>query len=71
MQTYVDWKSADDPDANYFYTYVDMMTDEAFACPTDSYARAYAKAGNSVFLYQFTHLPSDPVFGKYTLSYEI
>ncbi|XP_072020277.1 cholinesterase-like [Amphiura filiformis] len=59
MHTYVDWKLADDPDANYFFTYVDVMTDENYGCPTDTYARAFAEAGQSVFLYQFTHLPSN------------
>ncbi|XP_072020281.1 cholinesterase-like [Amphiura filiformis] len=63
MQTYVDWKVADDPDANYFFTFTEMMTDEAFACPSDTYARAFAEAGHSVFLYQYTHVPSDPLIG--------
>ena len=58
-QQYVDWTVADDPDANYFYFFVDMNTDEAFACPTDFYARAWAEAGNNVYLYQFNHIPSN------------
>ncbi len=58
-QQYVDWTVADDPDANYFWFFVDMNTDEAFACPTDTYARAWAEHGNDVYLFQFTHIPSN------------
>lgn len=59
---YVDWKIADDPDSNYFYTYMEVITDEAFACPVDSTARAYVASGNTVYMYQLTHLPSKSVW---------
>ncbi len=57
-QQYIDWNVADDPDANYFWIWVQMNTDEGFACPTDKFARAWAEKGNDVYLYQFTHVPS-------------
>ncbi|XP_072020282.1 acetylcholinesterase-like [Amphiura filiformis] len=58
-QQYIDWTVADDPDANYFWIWVDMNTDEGFACPTDTYARTWSQHGNDVYLYQLTHLPSN------------
>ncbi|XP_071498731.1 acetylcholinesterase-like [Diadema antillarum] len=58
MQQYVDWTVADDPEANFFYYYMDAETDEAFACPADGWARAYAEIGQDVYYYQFTHYPN-------------
>ena len=64
MQEYVDWTLADDPDANYFYTYAELETDEAFTCPADGWARAYAESGQDVYYYQFTHLPNVTVWNE-------
>lgn len=58
-QTYLDWAVVDDPDANYIWHFIDMNTDEAFACPTNECARAWSEAGNDVYLYEFTHIPSN------------
>ncbi|XP_071498758.1 cholinesterase-like [Diadema antillarum] len=68
MQEYVDWTLADDPDANYFYNYIALETDEAFACPTDGWARVYAESDQDVYLYQFTHLPNQTVWTSENLS---
>ena len=62
MQEYVDWTLADDPDANYFYDYVELITDEAFACPSDAWARQYSEVGQDVYVYQFTHYPNQTVW---------
>lgn len=62
MQEYVDWAIADDPEANYFYDYIAVQTDEAFACPSVDFARYYAENGQDVYLYDFTHLPNQTVW---------
>ena len=61
-QQYVDWSVADDVDANYFYTYMEMITDEAFVCPLDGTARAHMLAGNTVYMYHMTHEPFTSVW---------
>ncbi|KAJ8037025.1 Acetylcholinesterase [Holothuria leucospilota] len=61
-QQYIDWSMADDPDANYFYTYMDIETDETFLCPQDAVSRKYAEGTNDVFRYSFTHEPSASVW---------
>ncbi|XP_041459797.1 acetylcholinesterase-like [Lytechinus variegatus] len=62
MQEYVDWTLADDPQANYFYDYIAVETDEAFTCPSVDFARYYAEDGQDVYLYDFTHLPNQTVW---------
>ncbi|XP_071941121.1 acetylcholinesterase-like [Antedon mediterranea] len=61
-QQYTDWSEADDPNANYFYHFIDMDTDEAFLCPTDYTARAHARYGHDVWMYQLRYLPSNSVW---------
>ncbi|XP_038079003.1 cholinesterase 1-like [Patiria miniata] len=63
-QQYVDWATADDPDTNFFETFVRITTDEPFVCPTDAVARTYAAAGEDTYLYHMTHVPSDRNFGE-------
>lgn len=55
-QEYVDWENFDDPEANYFYKYIELITDEAFHCPSEHAARAYALSGNGVYRYYFNFL---------------
>ena len=61
-QNYVDWADAEQDDANYFYTYMRLITDEAFVCPLDLTARAHMQNGNTVYMYHMTHLPSQSVW---------
>ena len=49
---YLDWSIQDQDGLDYFWPFVNINTDEAFACPTDVQARAHAMAGNPVYLYQ-------------------
>lgn len=56
-QQYIDWQLADNPSTNYFYNYMDLMTDEAFHCPAEHTARTYALNGNKVYRYYFNHMP--------------
>ncbi|PIK55599.1 putative acetylcholinesterase [Apostichopus japonicus] len=55
-QQYLDWEDFDDPETNYFYKYIELITDEAFHCPGEHTARVYAMSGNSVYRYYFTFL---------------
>lgn len=55
---YVDWSKADDPNANYFFTYMDIESDETFLCTQEVVAREYHKSGNDVYRYLFTVEPS-------------
>ncbi|XP_071824949.1 acetylcholinesterase-like [Apostichopus japonicus] len=54
-QQYVDWEDFDDPETNYFYKYIELITDEAFHCPGEHTARAYAMSGNSVYRYYYSY----------------
>ena len=65
IQEYIDWTLADDPETNYFFDYIDVITDEAFACPADGWARAYADSGQDVYLYQYTHLPNQTTWSEF------
>ena len=60
---YIDWAEADDPDANYFYNFIDMQTDEAFKCPAEAVARAHMNYGNKVYLYHMTYEPTTSFWG--------
>ncbi|XP_022105590.1 acetylcholinesterase-like [Acanthaster planci] len=55
---YIDWSQADYDDHDYFRSYVDFGADFYFACGTDQVARFHFQAGDNVFLYQMTHVPS-------------
>lgn len=61
-QQYIDWQLADNPSTNYFYNYMDLMTDEAFHCPAEHTARTYALNGNKVYRYYFNHMPARSVW---------
>ncbi|XP_022105571.1 cholinesterase 1-like [Acanthaster planci] len=63
-QQYVDWATADDPETNFFETFVSITTDEPFVCPTDAVARTYAKTGADTYMYHMTHVPSERNFGE-------
>lgn len=56
-QQYIDWRKFEDPEANYFYTFMEVETDEAFHCTSDHTSRTYALNGNTVYRYRFSHLP--------------
>lgn len=56
-QQYIDWTKFEDPEANYFYTFMEVETDEAFHCTSDHTSRTYALNGNTVYRYRFSHLP--------------
>ncbi|PIK57385.1 putative acetylcholinesterase [Apostichopus japonicus] len=61
-QQYIDWQLADNPSTNYFYNYMDLMTDEAFHCPAEHTARTYALNGNKVYRYYFNHMPARSIW---------
>ncbi|XP_071950771.1 acetylcholinesterase-like isoform X2 [Antedon mediterranea] len=64
---YTDWSSADNPDADYFYSTVQLGTDSQFLCPSDAVQRAHSTAGNNVYVYLMTHIPAVSAFSS--LSY--
>ncbi|XP_030828046.1 cholinesterase 1-like [Strongylocentrotus purpuratus] len=57
-QWYIDWKLADDPEADQFEAFVNLQTDQVFACSTEAMARALEESGAPVFRYEMTHDPS-------------
>ncbi|XP_071477527.1 LOW QUALITY PROTEIN: cocaine esterase-like [Diadema antillarum] len=63
-QEYIDWTIADDPDADYFLSLVDLGTDIDFAAPTDYVIREHANAGGGgvVYKYFMTHEPTKSIF---------
>ncbi|XP_070570855.1 acetylcholinesterase-like [Ptychodera flava] len=60
---YTDWETAPNPNANYRHGFSQAFGDEMFVCPTETYARAYANSGATVYRYHFTHWPSKSFFG--------
>ncbi|XP_071951255.1 acetylcholinesterase-like [Antedon mediterranea] len=62
---YTDWSSADNPDADYFNSTVQLTTDSQFLCPSDVVQRAHSTAGNNVYVYLMTHVPTVSVFSPY------
>ncbi|XP_071945423.1 cholinesterase-like [Antedon mediterranea] len=62
---YTDWSLADNPDADYFDSAVELATDFHFLCPSDVVQRAHSTAGNKVYVYLMTHVPEVSVFGPY------
>jgi carboxylesterase type B len=62
---YVDWSHADYDDHDYFRSYVEFTTDYYFACGNDQVARTHFQAGDRVFLYQMTHVPSVSIYALY------
>eukprot|EP00057_Strongylocentrotus_purpuratus_P020334 XP_011674808.1 PREDICTED: cholinesterase 2 [Strongylocentrotus purpuratus] len=62
-QEYLNWKEADDPEADYLDAFVAQITDQTFVAPADTLSRAYAtQNGGDVYLYQMTHVPSASVY---------
>ncbi|XP_072038917.1 acetylcholinesterase-like isoform X2 [Amphiura filiformis] len=61
-QQYLDWTIQDQDNVDFFRPFVDINTDEKFAAPTDMVARAHAKAGDQVYLYQMTHTPTVSIY---------
>ncbi|KAJ8035981.1 Acetylcholinesterase [Holothuria leucospilota] len=61
-QQYLDWSNVDDVTFNHFDTYNEILTDEAFRCPTDKMARIYAEHDNTVYAYLFNHLPENTFY---------
>ncbi|XP_071941150.1 cholinesterase-like [Antedon mediterranea] len=64
-QQYLDWTKVDDASADHFQSFVEMTTDQTFACPASDVARAHVLKGDNVYRYEMTHVPSKSV---YTLS---
>ncbi|XP_071477534.1 acetylcholinesterase-like [Diadema antillarum] len=60
-QEYIDWTIADDPDADYFPSLVDLGTDIDFAAPTDYVIREHVTAGGTVYKYYMTHEPTKSI----------
>ncbi|XP_789451.3 cholinesterase 1 [Strongylocentrotus purpuratus] len=61
FQEYIDWTMADDPESDYFQSWVNFGTDSNFACPSDSVMRRHVEAGVTVYKYYMTHAPSKSV----------
>ncbi|XP_071506844.1 acetylcholinesterase-like [Diadema antillarum] len=57
-QWYVDWTKADDPSADHLDAFIDMNTDQTFACATEAMARALSQSGAPTFRYEMTHDPA-------------
>ncbi|XP_071477525.1 acetylcholinesterase-like [Diadema antillarum] len=57
-QEYIDWTIADDPDADYFRSVVDLGTDIEFGAPMDYVIRKHASDGGTVYKYFMTHEPT-------------
>ncbi|XP_071950761.1 cholinesterase-like [Antedon mediterranea] len=62
---YTNWSSADNPDADYFDSAVQLGTDAQFLCPSDVVERTHSTAGNNVYVYLMTHVPTVSVFFPY------
>nr|XP_054750094.1 uncharacterized protein LOC129255792 [Lytechinus pictus] len=62
LQEYIDWTNADDPEADYFESWVNFGTDSDFGCPSDFVVRKHAEAGGTVYKYYMTHAPSKSLF---------
>ncbi|XP_071500639.1 acetylcholinesterase-like [Diadema antillarum] len=59
---YVDWTVADDPSGDQLDSYIRLVTDVNFACPTEYLARALEAAGASIYRYEMTHDPSWSIY---------
>lgn len=68
-QQYLDWANTDNATLNYFYTYKDIITDEAFYHSIDYVAQKFAKGGNNVYKYLFNHLPGNTFYNIPGLSW--
>ena len=65
-QEYVDWAKADDPKADYFDPWNNIVGDFSFSCPAVMETKYHAMAADSaeyeVYQYYFTHVPSTSIF---------
>ncbi|XP_795830.2 cholinesterase 1 [Strongylocentrotus purpuratus] len=61
LQEYIDWTMADDPESDYFQSWVNFGTDSDFACPSDFVMRRHVEAGGTVYKYYMTHAPSKSI----------
>ena len=58
-QEYVDWSLADNPDADYYAAYSDVIGDDRYRCPANLELRAHAETSEfELYQYYFTHTPS-------------
>lgn len=58
-QVYVDWSKDDDPEANYYDEWNDIVLDYWFSCAILSELKSHAIAAeHDVYLYYFSHVPS-------------
>ncbi|XP_072039266.1 cholinesterase-like [Amphiura filiformis] len=70
-QHYLDWTIQDQDGLDFFRPFVDLSTDQAFAAPTDIVARAHAMAGDQVYSYQMTHVPTVSIWSILSLNINI
>eukprot|EP00057_Strongylocentrotus_purpuratus_P033860 XP_793043.2 PREDICTED: cholinesterase [Strongylocentrotus purpuratus] len=64
LKEYIDWTMADDPESDYFQSWVNFGTDSDFASPSDSVMRRHVEAGGTVYKYYMTHVPSKSFFAN-------
>ncbi|XP_033099563.1 acetylcholinesterase-like [Anneissia japonica] len=65
---YLDWTTVDNNLTSHLDEFIQLTTDQDFACPSIDVARAHATRGNRVYQYEMTHIPSMSV---YTLNKKI
>lgn len=61
-QWYIDWTKADNVSENHIESFINLHTDQAFACPAEAMARAMYETGAPVYRYEMTHIPTMSVF---------
>ncbi|XP_033099594.1 cholinesterase 1-like [Anneissia japonica] len=59
---YLDWTTVDNNLTSHLDEFIQMTTDQDFACPAIDVARAHATRGNRVYQYEMTHIPSMSVY---------
>ncbi|XP_077987038.1 fatty acyl-CoA hydrolase precursor, medium chain-like [Glandiceps talaboti] len=59
---YIDWDHADDPNSNYFDSFVQLFSDEMMVCPIDVFARALVEAGLPTYYYLMSHIPAKSIW---------
>ena len=68
-QEYVDWSKSDDPETDYFDTWVNIARDHFYSCPATLETRYHAIAAEyDIYQYFFTHVPSI-AFGTGTIAF--
>ncbi|XP_041457618.1 cholinesterase 1-like [Lytechinus variegatus] len=61
-QWYLDWTQADDSTSNQVNAFINLNTDQMFACPTEAMSRAMLETGAPVYRYEMTHDPTSSIF---------